>query len=377
MLPKLTSPVSKYAALTLFVTLLQKQKQSERFMNIRLTQGILGFCVLVFALWLYPGPAGAQQSETTVPCVDGVTTLLNYGDNALGCAIDFVSDSDPFIFTGAAGTSVRVNVGGITDNLDSRLEVRDLTNNTVLDDQSCSTPSNSSTCSVAVDLDLALTGQYVIAVSDWGLNNTGSYSISLNCVFGSCLVITPETDFLVEGIVGGPFDTIETYTLTNNGFTTVDFTASASENFVTLSQTSGTLLGGASTTVDVSINANANNLGPGIHAAKVDFKNATNGQGDTDRQVELTVKCPGSLEVTPGTAYRPSGPAGGPFAPVSKTYTLRSPLINVGGTLCGSDIEFSVAAIGNFISLSSTSGTRNFRRVAGQRVHLLSNWPVL
>ncbi len=208
-------------------------------------------------------------------------------------------------------------------------------------------------------MDLTDSGTYQIAVSDKGLNDAGGYAMSLNCIFGSCLVIAPGTDFELSGLVGGPFDpNAKTYTLTNNGDIPVDFTASASRNFVTLSPTGGTLLGGASTTVEVLINANANNLAPDItHVAKVDFINATNGQGNTDRLVQLTVKCPGSLEVTPGTAYRPSGPAGGPFAPVSKTYTLRSPLSIVGGTLCGSDIEFSVDAVGDYISVSPSSGT--------------------
>ncbi len=334
-----------------------RQEINERFMKVRLTQGILGFGVLAFALWFYPGPAGAQQPENTVVCVEGTGAIpLNYGDNTSGCAIDPATDRDLFIFTGAAGTSIRLNVDSLSAGLDPRLEVLD-PNGAVLVDQFC-IGGSISTCSLAADLDLSLPGQYVIAVSDAGVNEVGSYQFSLNCVFGSsCLVITPDTDFQVEGTVGGPFDTIETYTLTNNGDLSVDFTASASENFVTLSQTSGTLPGRASTTVEVSINANADNLAPGIHEAKVDFKNATNGQGDTDRLVQLTVKCPGSLEVTPGTDYRPLGPAGGPFAPDAKTYTLRNPLKDVAGTLCSSDIEFSVAAIGNFINVSPTSGT--------------------
>ncbi|MCZ6604674.1 MAG: hypothetical protein O7A03_05965 [Alphaproteobacteria bacterium] len=320
-----------------------------------MTQGILVCGVLAFALWLYPGPAGAQQPENTVVCVDGLTTVLNYGDNAPDCAIDHVSDSDPFVFNGADGTSVRVNVSGATNDLDPRVEVRDPTG-AVLADQFCSA-GFFDTCSVAVDLDLTLTGQYLIALSDAGLDNTGGYSISLNCIIGSCLTITPRTDFETSGLPGGPFDTIKTYTLTNNGALTVDFTASASENFVSLSQESGTLPGGGSTTVTVSFNANADNLAPGIHAAQVDFVNATNGQGDTDRQVELNVKCPGSLEVTPATAYQPSGPAGGPFAPDSKSYKLTNLLIDPGGgTLCGSDIEFSIETIGDYIDVSPTSG---------------------
>jgi len=300
--------------------------------------------------------------STSLNCLYGSCPGANVPEIAYDVPVEETlmprADMDVFTFQGAAGTAVRVNVAGATIDLDSRVEVRDPTG-AVLADQSCTTANSGATCSVAVDVDLTLTGQYTIAVSDVGLNDTGSYLISLNCVFGdSCLIIAPGTDFLLAGLAGGPFDpNTKDYTLTNNGVFQIDYVVSASQDFVTLSQTSGTLAGGTSTIVEVSINANANDLGPGNHVSTVNFINASNGQGNTDRKVELNVKCPGSITVTPATAFLPKGPPGGPFEPTSKTYTLTNPLTDVGGTLCGSDVDFSVGAVGNYINVSATSGT--------------------
>ena len=119
----------------------------------------------------------------------------------------------------------------------------------------------------------------------------------------------------------------------------------------------GVLAARASNDLIVSINSNANNLGPGIHTAFVEFVNVSNGQGTTDRQVWIDVKCPGSLVVTPSTPFVTNGVVGGPFSPFARTYTLTNPLTDVGGTLCGSEIEFVVTTTAGFVSISPTSGT--------------------
>lgn len=51
----------------------------------------------------------------------------------------------------------------------------------------------------------------------------------------------------------------------------------------------GTLAGGASTTVDVTINQGANSLSPGSYSQSVVFANTTNGAGNTTRGINLTV----------------------------------------------------------------------------------------
>jgi hypothetical protein len=76
--------------------------------------------------------------------------------------------------------------------------------------------------------------------------------------------------------VGGPFNPSSiTYTLTNTGGSSLDWTAGKSQNWLSLSVTNGTLAAGASTTVTVSINENANSLAAGSYSDTVSFVNRT------------------------------------------------------------------------------------------------------
>jgi hypothetical protein len=105
----------------------------------------------------------------------------------------------------------------------------------------------------------------------------------------------------------------------------MDFSASATQSWVTVSPANGTLAGGASTTVTVSINSNANSLAAGSYSDTVTFTNLTNGTGDTTRSVNLTVSSTstaGPISGTPATGFTSSGPVGGPFNPPTATYTV-------------------------------------------------------
>ncbi|MGD0651990.1 MAG: hypothetical protein ABSA97_12780, partial [Verrucomicrobiia bacterium] len=107
----------------------------------------------------------------------------------------------------------------------------------------------------------------------------------------------------------------------------MDWSASNSQNWVSLSGTGGTLAAGASTNVTVTINSNANSLAAGVYSNTVTFINLTNGNGTTTRVVTLTVIAPANLAVTPISGLTASGPQGGPFSPSSQSYTLS----NTGG----------------------------------------------
>ncbi len=110
------------------------------------------------------------------------------------------------------------------------------------------------------------------------------------------LSVTPPDGFSSSGNQGGPFSpSNKTYTLTNTGGSTINWTATKSQTWVTLSSTNGTLAAGASTTVTVSINSNANSLSPGSYSDNVSFTNTTNRNGNTSRAVSLSV---GSQQAT-------------------------------------------------------------------------------
>jgi len=164
--------------------------------------------------------------------------------------------------------------------------------------------------------------------------------------------VVPANNFISGGQQGGPFYPASMdYLVENAGTETVSYAVSANQAWVTLSQTSGTLAAGNAHTVTVSINSNANSLGPGTYTATVTFTNTTNGVGNTTRTVTLTIATtPGSLSVTPGSGYYWYMFRGGPIPSGSGSYTLQ----NTGGTT----IDWQITKTKTWLSISTpTSGS--------------------
>ena len=128
-----------------------------------------------------------------------------------------------------------------------------------------------------------------------GLDNDGDnlYDASdPNCVsvVAGPLTVSPAGGLTSSGTIGGPFSpTSQTYTLTNTGTASMNWTASKVQSWVTLSAAAGTLASGATTTVTASINSGANSLAAGSYSDNVTFTNTTNNTGNTTRPVSLTV----------------------------------------------------------------------------------------
>ena len=120
------------------------------------------------------------------------------------------------------------------------------------------------------------------------------------------LKITPASGLISSGTVGGPFSPdSKTYTLKNESANSLTFTASNTQSWVTVTPSNGTLLPNATTTVTVSINADANALAIGDYADVVTFTNTTTGRIQL-RPVLLKVSPPRvfffSLDTDPGWA---------------------------------------------------------------------------
>lgn len=104
------------------------------------------------------------------------------------------------------------------------------------------------------------------------------------------LQVMPTENFSSAGTQGGPFSpNSKTYTLTNTGDSTINFSVTPSQNWVTPSPTSGSIAAGASTDVKLTINSSANGLSPGNHQNTITFTNTTTNAGNTSRTVNLTV----------------------------------------------------------------------------------------
>lgn len=104
------------------------------------------------------------------------------------------------------------------------------------------------------------------------------------------LAVAPALAFSSAGPPGGPFNPAsQNYTLSNVGSNTLNWVAGKAANWLDLSPTSGTLAPGASTTVNVSVNTNANSLAEAAYSDTVTFTNTTNGIGNATRAVNLYV----------------------------------------------------------------------------------------
>ena len=179
-------------------------------------------------------------------------------------------------------------------------------------------------------------------------NDTRSVSLTVTNG-GAQLTVTPSSGLTSSGPVGGPFSPIsQTYTLSNAGGATLSWTAGHTATWLTLSATTGTLAPGSNTTVTASISGNANSLAAGTYSDTVLFTNVTNGTGNTTRSVSLTVNG-AALSVSPATGLTSSGPQGGPFSPISQTYTLS----NSGGDV----LSWTASNTANWLTLSATAGT--------------------
>jgi hypothetical protein len=115
-------------------------------------------------------------------------------------------------------------------------------------------------------------------------------TVSALYTLSSRLGVTPSAGFSASGFAGGPFSpALTTYTLTNSGGASLNWSGSKTANWLSLSVSNGTLAAGARTNVTVSLNADANSLAPGNYSGTVIFTNSTTGLGSTNFPVSLSV----------------------------------------------------------------------------------------
>ena len=169
-------------------------------------------------------------------------------------------------------------------------------------------------------------------------------------IFGAQLAVSPMSGFSSSGGAGGPFSpTSQTYTLSNTGGVAMVWSVTNTFNWLTISATSGTLAPSSTTNITVSLNANANSLSSGVYSDAVVFA-TSNGSGGETEPVNLTVSSPtADLAVTPSSGFASGGPPGGPFNPISQTYTLS----NIGGVA----LSWTASNSSTWLTLSATSGT--------------------
>lgn len=104
------------------------------------------------------------------------------------------------------------------------------------------------------------------------------------------LTVSPKDGFTTHGDSKGKFTPPnKTYTLTNTGESSLQFTAAVAKPWLAVSTSGGTLAPGASTQVTVSLTAAAPLLTAGTYKDEIKFTNTTNGKGSTSRPATAEV----------------------------------------------------------------------------------------
>lgn len=107
------------------------------------------------------------------------------------------------------------------------------------------------------------------------------------------LKVTPATTYAAAGDPGGPcLPTTFEYTLENVGEDPFDYAVTVDQDWVTVQNGTGTLAGGATSTVTLALTPFARNYGQGTYTAMVGFTNLTTAEGDTDREIDLVIGGP-------------------------------------------------------------------------------------
>jgi subtilisin family serine protease len=155
-------------------------------------------------------------------------------------------------------------------------------------------PDESIPVSVTFDATELSPGVYnaeILVVSDDLARPTISIPVELT-VLPDPLEVAPEASFDPNGLVGGPFEPNSmTYTMTNTGDTPLDWSIQSQANWLTISQTAGTLESDEIVEILVSINENADVLDPNLYQETIIFNNLTLGSIH-HREVNLKVLPP-------------------------------------------------------------------------------------
>jgi len=108
------------------------------------------------------------------------------------------------------------------------------------------------------------------------------------------MMVTPDDDLAAAGPAGGPFSPESmSYTLNNFSSSPIEYSVTKTSDWLSITNASGMIPALSSVEVEVSFNAEANNLGHGLHEDTVSFVNLTDHKGDTTRAVSLDVDAMG------------------------------------------------------------------------------------
>jgi len=150
------------------------------------------------------------------------------------------------------------------------------------------------------------------------------------------ITTVPESPLIATMSIGGtPSPATKTYTLHNRSASSAIWTAAASESWVSLSLTSGTLVPGETFPLLVSFNSAVQTLTPGVYEATVTITNNTSGRSET-RAVSIEVVPPvliaDDLDVDPGWPMNGEWAFGTPLGGGAIDHGFPDPISGATGT---------------------------------------------
>ncbi len=123
--------------------------------------------------------------------------------------------------------------------------------------------------------------------------STGQTTLDVYNPNAAGMRVTPSSALESSGDAGGPFLPVsQVYTVENLSDSAISYSVTKTASWVSLTNASGSIPASGSVYVTVSINTNANSFGNGVYEDDVKFTNNTDHEGDTTREVELTVGAP-------------------------------------------------------------------------------------
>jgi hypothetical protein len=191
---------------------------------------------------------------------------------------------------------------------------------------------------------VALSADGNTAIVGGGPDNNG---VGATWVFvGPTLQVTPTTDIVATGNQGGPFTPSSFQYQLSATAGTIEYSVSGVPGWLTATPTptSGPVPATVTFTVDQTV---ASGLARGIYGPTTITFTSSTGLGTQTRTATLTVNAP-PLQVTPATNISASGTQGGPFTPLSFSYTL---------SVASGSVNYSISNVPPWLTPSSTSGT--------------------
>ncbi|MBN1296369.1 hypothetical protein JXA80_06285 [bacterium] len=139
---------------------------------------------------------------------------------------------------------------------------------------------------------------YDLTHSSVQYNDTANFCIK-GLAMDAGLNVSPETNFVTTGSVGGPFSPAsETYSVMNKNAVEIDYEITFTPNVDWLNvdgSMNGTLGSMDEIDITLTVNSAAETLAEGVYRTTIDFINLTNHLGDSSRMVVLCVGNPAEI----------------------------------------------------------------------------------